>query len=161
MARHLLYHAESDCLFEVFNQQELERVLTCGEDVHDVTGIPAHEKQFKEDQMAKAITVKETFTRDQFLGRHNPQGNEVLAAQVIFSRLRQRGVPVIGVLGVIAVEWGTLTIKHDEGLDGDEWTYTWEGVPMPREWIEKCAQPGAALKLEKSLKQLIEEEDEL
>lgn len=111
--------------------------------------------------MAKSITVKEVFTRHQFLGKRNPQGNEVLAAQVIFTRLRNRGVPVIGVLGVIAVEWGKLTIEHEDGLDGDEWTYTWEGVPMPRHWIERCAVPGAALKLDKPLAALIAEEDEL
>lgn len=111
--------------------------------------------------MAKTVTVKEVFTRHQLTGKRNPQGNEVLAAQVIFARLRQRGVPVIGVLGIIAVEWGTLTIAHEDGLDGDEWAYTWEGAPMPRHWIDKCAQPGAVLKLDNPLAAQIAAEDEL
>lgn len=107
------------------------------------------------------IKVVETFTRDQFTGKRNPQGNEVLAGQVIFGRLRARGVPLIGVLGVIAVEWGTLTIAHDDGLDGDEWTYTYVGKPMPKEWIAKMTKPGFALRLDAPLAAQIAAEDEL
>lgn len=108
-------------------------------------------------------TIAETFTRDQLTGRANPQGNEVLAGQVIMTRLRKRGVPVIGVLGVLAVEHGTLTIQHEDGLDGDEWTWTWVGKPMTQEWINKCYGPhgNQCLRLDKSLAQKIAEEDEL
>lgn len=106
-------------------------------------------------------TIKETFTRDQLLDNRNPAGNEVLAAQMIFDKLRSRGVPLIGVLGVLAVEWGKLTIEHEDGLDGDEWHYTWVGEPMPKEWIANCSKPGAALRLNKPLAQQIAEADEL
>lgn len=109
----------------------------------------------------KTIIVNETFTRDQLLGSRNPAGNELLASQVIFGRLRAKGVPVIGVIGVIAVEWGKLTIEHEDGLDGDEWHYTWTGVPMPKEWIIKCMKPGAVLKLNYPLAQQIADADEL
>jgi hypothetical protein len=107
------------------------------------------------------IKVVETFTRDQLTGTKNPQGNEVLAGQVIFGRLRSKGVPVIGVLGVLAVEWGTLTIKHDDGLDGDEWTYTYVGKPMPKEWALKLSKPGVALTLANPLAAQIAAEEEL
>jgi len=108
------------------------------------------------------ITIRETFTRDQLISkRNNPESNEVLSARVILNRLRQRGVPVIGVLGVLAVEWGTLTIAHADGLDGDEWTYTYTGKPMPREWIERCARPDHALRLDKPLAAQIAEDEEL
>lgn len=111
---------------------------------------------------AKEITVKETFTREQFLGKKNPEANEVLAGQVIFNRLRARGVPVIGVLGVIAVEWGKLTIEHEDGLDGDEWHYTYTGAPMPAEWVKACSKPGAVLTLKDPLLERIKaQEDEL
>lgn len=99
----------------------------------------------------KTITVRETFTRDQFLGKTNPEGNDVLASRVIFSRLRQRGVPLIGVLGVIAVEWGVLTIAHDDGLDGDEWTFTWIGKEVPAKWRDFMCKPGRALSIDKPL----------
>jgi hypothetical protein len=111
------------------------------------------------------ITVRETFTRDQLTGTKNPVGNEVLAGQVIFGRLRQKGVPVIGILGVLAVEWGTLTIAHDDGLDGDEWTFTWTGVPMPQKWIAHFNKPGVCMNLTFDLKAKIAaeaaEDDEL
>lgn len=161
MARALISHPESDALFESFDDAETERHLDIGCD--DVTGNMTYEVLFQtEKAMAeKIITVAETFTRDQLTGSRNPQGNEVLAGQVIFNRLRAKGVPVIGALGVLAVEWGTLTISHEDGLDGDEWTYTYTGRAMPAEWIKKCAQPGRVLRLDKSLAQQIAEADEL
>lgn len=107
------------------------------------------------------VTISETFTRDQLTGTRNPVGNEVLAGQVIMTRLRKRGVPLIGVLGILAVENGTLTVQHEDGLDGDEWTYSWTGEPMPREWVDKCSQPGACLRLNYPLAQQIAEAEEL
>jgi len=112
-------------------------------------------------QAAKEIDVKLTFTRDQLTGTRNPAGNEVLAGQVIFSALRQRGVPVIGVLGVLAVEWGTLTISHEDGLDGDEWHYRYQGKPMPQGWVTKCAMPGRVLRLDNPLAAQIAAAEEL
>jgi hypothetical protein len=109
----------------------------------------------------KIITVTETFTRDQLTGSRNHEANEVNAGQVILNRLRARGVPVIGVLGVLAVEWGVLTIAHEDGLDGDEWIWTYTGHCMPAEWIKRCAAPGRALRLNYPLARQIADEDEL
>lgn len=107
------------------------------------------------------VTIKEIFTRDQLTGTRNPAGNEVIAGQIIFKRLRARGVPVIGSLGVLAVEWGKLTVEHEDGLDGDEWTWTFTGQAMPDEWIRKCAAPGTVLRLNNPLAKQIAEADEL
>lgn len=109
----------------------------------------------------KQVIVNETFSRDQLVGKRNSDANEFLASTIIFGKLRAKGVPVIGVLGVIAVEWGTLTIAHEDGLDGDEWHFTWTGEPMPDEWIAKCAKPGAALRLNNPLAKQIADADEL
>lgn len=92
------------------------------------------------------VTIRETFTRDQFLVK-TPEGNDFLAARVIFGRLRSRGVPVIGALGVLGVEWGKLTIEHEDGLDGDEWTYTWTGRPLTKEWIAEITKPGKCVSI--------------
>lgn len=111
---------------------------------------------------AKEITVSITITRDDLCSaKKNPASNEMLAAQIIFDKLRTRGVPVIGVLGILAVEWGKLTIEHEDGLDGDEWKWTWTGKPMPLEWVMKCAQPGRVLRLDYPLAQQIADADEL
>lgn len=99
----------------------------------------------------KEITIRVTFTRDQLTGTKNPAGNEVLAGQVIMGALRKRGVPVIGVLGLLGVEWGTLTCAQEDGLDGDEWTWTWTGVKMPPTLVDKYQRPGHRIKLESPL----------
>lgn len=96
-------------------------------------------------------TVSFTFTRDQLTGTRNPLGNEVLAGQVIFGKLRAAGVPVIGVLGILAVEWGEFTVKHEDGLDGDEWSFTYTGKLLDQYWRDQCAKPGVCLKLDQPL----------
>lgn len=103
----------------------------------------------------KEVTIRETFTRDQFLGKANPEGNDFLAARVIFGRLRSRGVPVIGALGVLGVEWGKMTIEHEDGLDGDEWTYTWTGRPLSKEWIAEITKPGKSVSIARPLGPMI------
>lgn len=161
--RHLIYHAESESLFATYRANEVEQALDAGAD--DVTGIERFERRYmKEKAMQKKlpITVSATFTRDQLTSqRQNPRGNEVIGAAMVLTRLRNLGVPVIGVLGVIAVEWGELRITASDGLDGDEWTYTWAGVPMEKEWQQRCAKAGSALKLDTPLAELIAAEDEL
>lgn len=110
-------------------------------------------------------TVSFTFTRDQLTGTRNPQGNEILAGQVIFGKLRAAGVPVIGVLGILAVEWGEFTVKHDDGLDGDEWTYTYTGKLLDDYWIKEVGKLGNAPRLDRPLASRIAaklaEDDEL
>lgn len=161
MSRRLIWHCESEALFESFDDAETDGHLHIGCD--DVTGNIKFETRFNTEKAMseKIITVRETFTRDQLTGTRNPEGNEVLAAQTIFNRLRAKGVPVIGTLGVLAIEWGVLTIAHEDGLDGDEWIYTFTGRRMPEEWAKVFAQPGRALRLNKSLAQHIAEADEL
>ena len=97
-------------------------------------------------------TVRVTFTRDELThGAKNPESNEVLAARVIYGRLRSMGVPVIGNLGVLAVEWGKLTITHDDGLDGDEWTWEYTGKLLDQHWIGVVTKPGRAMRLDDPL----------
>lgn len=45
--RKLLWHAESDCYWEVFNEQEYLSNLSDGY-TEDVTGLEHHENKFKE-----------------------------------------------------------------------------------------------------------------
>lgn len=100
----------------------------------------------------KIQTVRVTFTRDDLTrNAKNPEGNEVLAGRVIYGRLRALGVPVIGCLGVLAVEWGKLTITHDDGLDGDEWTWEYTGELLDQYWIGVVTKPGRAMRLDDPL----------
>lgn len=100
-------------------------------------------------------TIRAVFPRDTFIGKRNPQGNEVIASQLIFNALRKKGVPLIGILGVIAVEHGTLKVTKEDGLDGDEFVFEWTGVPMPPQYRDKT------ITLSNSLAVLIAREEEL
>jgi hypothetical protein len=92
-------------------------------------------------------TIRATFTRDQFsrLPKTEHAGIDTKAGEMIAAELLRRGVPVIGHIGVLAVEWGKLTISHEEGLDGDEWTYTWTGEPVPAEFVKRMNGPNGRL----------------
>lgn len=93
-------------------------------------------------------TVRVTFTRDDMTRAiNNPEGNEVLAARAIYGRLRNLGVPVVGNLGVLTVEWGKLTITHEDGLDGDEWTWEYTGKLLDAHWIGVVTTPGRAMRI--------------
>lgn len=111
----------------------------------------------------KIVTIKKTFTRLELIGKHHATGravpfNEVNSANFLIAELHRIGIPVIGVMGVLAPEWGNLTIAHDDGLDGDEWTYTWTGEAVPRDWREKLARPGYRSRLDKPLRPQIDDE---
>ena len=88
-------------------------------------------------------TITATYTRDQFTrgGKSEHSGLDTKAGEHISADLLRRGVPVISHIGVLAVEWGKLTIAHDEGLDGDEWTFTWTGKPVPQEFVRRMNGP--------------------
>ena len=92
-------------------------------------------------------TIRATYTRDQFsrLGKSEHAGIDTKAGEYIAADLRRRGVPVIGHIGVLCVEWGKLTVAHEEGLDGDEWTYTWTGEPVPQEFVTRMNGPNGGL----------------
>jgi len=45
-------------------------------------------------------------------------------------RMLAAGIPVIGVDKIIGIARGELTITHEDGLDGDEWTYSFVGKPV-------------------------------
>ena len=76
--------------------------------------------------MAATQTIVVTITRDRLI----EDTNEVIQGARVMRELRQRGVPVIGTLGIFSVEHGVLTVHTDDGLDGDEFVYTWVGVPV-------------------------------
>lgn len=50
--RHLIYHAESDCIFESYNGSEVAKVLS-EDGCSDVTDIPEFEERFKNEQDEK------------------------------------------------------------------------------------------------------------
>jgi len=82
------------------------------------------------------IKIKVSFTRDQLIYDLRPPAPVMHQAHVagrVMRTLKEAGVPVIGVLGIISVAYGELTTYMIDGLDGDEFVYEWTGVPMPRE----------------------------
>lgn len=95
----------------------------------------------------KLQTITATYTRDQFsrLGKSEHAGIDTKAGEYIAADLLRRGVPVIGHIGTLCVEWGKLTIAHEEGLDGDEWTFTWTGEPVPAEFVKRMNGPNGRL----------------
>jgi hypothetical protein len=117
--------------------------------------------------MAKVVTITQTFTRDQLIGMNPTNGkrhpyNAVVATNTIANKLLAAGVPIVGVLGIVAVEWGKLTVEHEDGLDGDEWKYTWTGNEVPKYWRKKMAEVGYRNGLDNPLAALIAaDEDEL
>jgi len=74
-------------------------------------------------------TISVTITRDD-LAERNEKLNCFLAGTKITKALLLARIPVIGVAGVLAIERGKLVIRHEDGLDGDEWTYTFTGEPI-------------------------------
>lgn len=124
------------------------------------------------------VTIVERITRGQMMGELNPSGNVVSAAWNVKSRLRKRGIPVIGSLGLVAVEWGTLTIEfekaederaensHDDlfaqGQYADAWVYTWTGKPVPADMdLTLISREGKALVMDMPLSALLTADDEL
>ena len=59
--------------------------------------------------------------------------NEVIIGGFVMKKMREAGIPIIGVLAPFCVEYGTLVTTIEEGLDGDEFVYKWTGVPIPRD----------------------------
>jgi hypothetical protein len=123
----------------------------------------------------KEVTITERITRGQMMDESNTTGNVVAAAFNVKTRLRKRGVPAIGSLGLIAVEWGTLTIEFERG-DGydvqeddfnlghfsDAWVYTWTGRPVPAGVdLTKIAREGKALVMDMPLNAVLAEADDL
>jgi hypothetical protein len=101
----------------------------------------------------KNVTISRTFTRDQLAkyhvhaeGRAQPY-SEIHTSNFLCRQLLTAGIPVVGLVGLIAVEWGTLTIIHEDGLDGDEWTFSWTGAPVPDDWVWQAGQGGYRNKL--------------
>lgn len=98
--------------------------------------------------MSKEVKIKRTFTRAQLIGMNSDgrphEYNAVNTGNRLNMRLLEAGIPIIGgtLFGIVAVEWGTLTISHDpDGLDGDEWTYTWIGREVPQPFRRDMAKP--------------------
>ena len=54
---------------------------------------------------------------------------DIDGSQVI-RRMLAAGIPVVGVDSILTVARGELTIEHDDGLNGDEWTISYAGRPI-------------------------------
>jgi hypothetical protein len=93
-------------------------------------------------------TISVTFTRDQLGGKGNPKFNLFMSGVGIVKSLLEKRIPAIGIDGVILVERGELTIRHEDGLDGDEWTYTFVGEPIMKELMPEVRKPGFGLSLQ-------------
>lgn len=80
------------------------------------------------------VKVKLTFTRDQLIYDSKPPAPLMHQSTIggrVLRGLQDAGVPIIGVLGIISVAYGVLSTHTLDGLDGDEFVYEWEGVPVP------------------------------
>lgn len=91
-------------------------------------------------------TISVTITRDHMAKNANDR-NLYLSGVGIVKTLLDKRIPAIGIDGVILVERGKLTIEHEEGLDGDEWTYTFVGEPIMKELMPEVRKPGFGLTL--------------
>jgi hypothetical protein len=91
---------------------------------------------FTETDMTEK-TIRVTITRDEMTGPKNSGKNLFIAGIAVKERLFTRGIPVTGVDGILMVERGKLTIEHEDGLDGDEWHFTFVGVPVMPEVLKE------------------------
>lgn len=80
----------------------------------------------------KPQTVVVRMSRDDLI-RSQRSPSEFIIGSYVMKTLRDKGVPIIGILAPFAVEYGALTITKEDGLDGDEFVYKWTGVPLPYE----------------------------
>lgn len=81
------------------------------------------------------IKIKLSFTRDQLrddLREDRPLVNRATPAGRVMRAMTEAGIPMVGVLGIIGVAYGELHIHMIYGLEGDEFVYEWEGVPVPK-----------------------------
>jgi len=111
-------------------------------------------------------TIKVTITRDE-LAKGNPTYNLYLSGLGITKALTNARIPAVGIDGVINVARGKLTIEYNDGLDGDEWTYTFVGEPIMKELMPEVRKAGFCLPLkghslaerEAALRAKLEEEE--
>lgn len=76
---------------------------------------------------------------------------QFLAGVYMVDRLRAHGIPVIGPVGIVCVETGSLTMRVEESC----LVYRWTGTPMSPHMRKK------QFTLEKTLAQAIAEENDL
>lgn len=120
----------------------------------------------------KTVTKSVTISRVELLTNRGKitkpvdQNSSINLGNTLIQILLRVGIPAIGHFGVLAVEWGELTIKHeDDFIVGDQWTYTWTGKPLPEGWPRKQTAGNvtqhAPFRLDKPLAAQIAEDDEL
>lgn len=102
----------------------------------------------------KPTTIEVRISRDELV-KDQHKGNQAILGLRVMRQLRERGVPVIGILAPFGVEHGALTITMDDGLDGDEMVYTWTGVPIPQHLRQHV------LTFQTTLADILREEEEL
>lgn len=103
-------------------------------------------------------TVIVTVSRDQLIRDQQDKGRSaqfMKAGGRILHELRAAGVPIVGAIGLFGVEQGSLTLSMDDGLDGDEFVYTYVGELVP------AAQRGKEFTFSNPMPKPIEEDDEL
>jgi len=57
--------------------------------------------------------------------RNEDVGHEVLTSRNFVERLKEKGIPIVGILVIRGVEWGTLSHTNDPA-DGAH-IFTWDG----------------------------------
>lgn len=81
-----------------------------------------------------ANTIIVRIDRDQLIRDQKAKGTAAQFMQAggrVLKELRAAGVPIIGAIGLFGVEYGTLAMHIEDGLDGDELVYTFTGEPLP------------------------------
>lgn len=53
--------------------------------------------------------------------------NEVHRNSYVLRELRKAGVPVVGAISILSVEFGIMTLSFEDDLDAGKFIYTWVG----------------------------------
>ena len=82
-------------------------------------------------------TIRVTVTREEMKGPGNDEQNVFIAGITLLKILLRARIPVMGISGFVVVARGKLTVEHEDGLDGDEWHYTFVGEPIAAELMDE------------------------
>jgi len=90
-------------------------------------------------------TITVTITLDHLKFPANRELNNFISGCKITQTLLKHRIPVIGTDGILGVERGQLTVKHEDGLDGDEWHFTFVGEPIRKDMVQQITGPNGRI----------------